>query len=955
MDMRPAVLSLREAERLACTPVLGPVFAEHLAEEERTLEAALGRFAPERIDHAQIKRDALDWLQVILGRLTNEFVFERFAAFRAVHDRFWRPGVSTGPARRTLVNSFSSSSFWRDCLDDSGTPTPLGRLLASLTENWRSAVMETVERLDMHRKEAAAIISPGATDPGRLETLEFGLSDLHCHGRSVAIARFALGSVVYKPRDITTEQVWNDTFAYVLQRTFGGTTDMPRVARMAGFGLVEHIRPAPCETESDVEDCYRRFGAIAALAHGLGATDLHHENIIVREAVPYVIDAETMLPASLRPRDEAVCHAAHSLNAPLRTFPSIYASGLLPVRVAQRRAASGSQKSAESEHTMGGLAPFGLEAINVLVPVNPDTDELSYAACPACERRVSNLPFRVGRTVLPVDKVGFVVEGFARAYDTVLKEKDAIRDRVAAGLDTAPIRLVPRPTRMYAAVIARSLCAETLASPSRRRAAIRSDLSSASRAEIDVDNTLLETEVAQVLHADVPYFALGIRESMIDGAELGATPLRQMSDRLGELGDDDKVLQTATLGLSVGAEANIVDSPQPEADPRLRRLNTLLRVISEAAQYDASGLWWPQVTNDEGRPGTRAHRDREALYDGSAGTAIVLAEVGRILGRSELCEMARAALLYPGCGELAAERGPGLARGLGGFCFALLRAGTALQDDAMIARAFDLLHRHAPRMVGSDSPSDLMFGRAGLLMALLAAEAAEPGPGLRAIADGVARNLIADKVDGPEGCFWPGGTGRPALHAAHGATGIAVALARWTALRGDGSSLDTVRAALSADDRFWRDHLNGWQHVPNIEPPAAGWSWCGGRAGAVSARSLVWNLVGHPFDIERAYRAASAEAGGSLVRPALGLCCGTSGILDALLTGARALSGGATRELQARMVQRAGEAEEILIGSTALGKVNPLFTTLFSGGGGAAGALARSLWPDRIGSLVWFE
>ena len=422
------------------------------------------------------------------------------------------------------------------------------------------------------------------------------------------------------------------------------------------------------------------------------------------------------------------------------------------------------------------------------------------------------------------------MDGFETAYDIICAARTVVSDKISAGIDRARIRLVPRPTRLYSTILTRSVSSEALTSDDTRRKIIRDDLVGLSKAEVDLDNTLLDLEIEQLVRADVPRFELGARDSGVDDADLGAPPIEQMWDRLAALCPEDKTLQAATLRLSVSSPAKYKDAVSTISDTRLMRLKTLCNTVSDAAQWDGEGVWWPQVTNDAGRRGTRVHCDREALYDGSAGTALAMAEIGVKLEDSTLTSLARASLMYPRSGHQAARRGPGLARGLAGFSFALLRAGAALDDDEMIARAIALLREYGSGWMKSGAVSDLLFGDAGLLMAALLADRINPQQEMQSLADGLAKKLVASVVEVPDGCVWPTRDGMPtSLHAAHGSTGIAAALSKWAALRGDEQTLRVIRSAFRSDDAYWMHDVSGWQHLPGDVGPVAGWSWCGGR------------------------------------------------------------------------------------------------------------------------------
>lgn len=124
---------------------------------------------------------------------------------------------------------------------------------------------------------------------------------------------------------------------------------------------------------------------------------------------------------------------------------------------------------------------------------------------------------------------------------------------------------------------------------------------------------------------------------------------------------------------------------------------------------------------------------------------------------------------------------------------------------------------------------------------------------------------------------------------AGGATGAAVSLAAWAGATGHHELARAAHAALG-EARCWLEPGLGWYAAPGHGGPAAvapvDWSWCGGAVGIGLGHLTSHVATGSVSDL------ADLTAAVELVRDALGqddgrqggLCHGTSGAIDLLLT-----------------------------------------------------------------------
>ncbi|MGH7212526.1 MAG: lanthionine synthetase LanC family protein [Acetobacteraceae bacterium] len=293
------------------------------------------------------------------------------------------------------------------------------------------------------------------------------------------------------------------------------------------------------------------------------------------------------------------------------------------------------------------------------------------------------------------------------------------------------------------------------------------------------------------------------------------------------------------------------------------------------------------------------------LYDGTAGIGLFLARLTqltrdriiRITAEGALAQALTAVEALGGAGDY------GFYSGLGGIAWACTEAGVLLEHEELAARgqAALLLAARAPP---HPHRLDIINGSAGLILALLDAVAQRRHEELMDAATRHGEHLLATAAHGAHGWSWDtlGMAGeKHLLGFAHGASGIACALAALGVTTGRGDFLDGAEAALRHERRHFRAAEGNWpdlrsfvQSGPTGEPPCM-LAWCHGAPGIGFARVLLHRLL--PADpailaeAETAIRTTAAHlAPGAAGVGNFSLCHGDGGNADLLVLAADALA-----------------------------------------------------------------
>jgi lantibiotic modifying enzyme len=329
------------------------------------------------------------------------------------------------------------------------------------------------------------------------------------------------------------------------------------------------------------------------------------------------------------------------------------------------------------------------------------------------------------------------------------------------------------------------------------------------------------------------------------------------------------------------------------------------RVVSDAVWHDGRCGWVGAVSEPAvpGRPEYRALGP--SLYGGTAGIGLFLAHLAAATREAQVRRTAVGALRHALWRAAPLPSATNFYAGTAGVVWAAATAARLLGDDELDAPARGLL---GPSTPSPDGPLDLLTGRAGSVIGLLAmAEALdEPRIAQQAIAAGDA--LIGCATVTRYGSSWRSPGKRYPHHLcgmSHGAGGIGWALLELFAATGE----DRFRAAATeafAYERSWLDPNSGtWPDLrlagarrgePSAFPSPAVATWCHGEAGIALTRLRAVTLLGpgvHRHDGEVALETTRRHLAAALPYDIedLSLCHGAAGAADALLCAADVLGG----------------------------------------------------------------
>ncbi|MBB4639441.1 type 2 lanthipeptide synthetase LanM [Longimicrobium terrae] len=838
----------------------------------------------------RVERALLQRLFTVAGPvLLQEFNIFRHPRLSAL-DRLFQ--VATGRIGREVYAAFVAelrAGGWRALLVRHPV---LARLMSVVWRHWIDATVEMVERL---RADAPALETAfGAR--GAVTGVHTGLSDAHRGGRSVSILTFSSGArVVYKPRDVAGERVWAELLAAFQDAAPAGGLRPAQVIDRGGYGWMECVESATCDTQAEADAYHERLGILLALTYALGTNDCHYENLVASGAHPVLVDLETLLHPVVDPR-------LPGAPSRVRLDESVLRTGFLPYWMGTE---------AGLAFDVSGLGAVDAQPSRRPVPEwrRPNTDLMELALEHREREPGPNAPTLRGQPLLPEHFQDAISRGFRAGYHAAAERLPALLPR----LEPLRVRMVIRPTYAY------YLAMQAAATPDALRdGVLRSirldglvgdylafDAPPANWPALAAERIALEVQDAPHFTAAATDAALETELGPLDGVILRPA-LDDVRARLARMGADDLGVQVGTVLASLDTRTEMeshapstapasgsVAVPPLSGDELLAQALEIGAALRRAAIRGVDGTpYWLSLRRNAALGKFRIEVSGPDLFEGRAGIALFFAALARATGDAEARSTATE-LLHALAAEVdAVAAAPdrlgvpqhGLA-GMAGLAYALPRAAGLLNAPALahapVERLLDVLE---PASLLDSRSFDLIGGGAGTLLSLL-------GAGDRALPFAAACGdaLLEGRVRMADGRrAWPTLENRVLTGLAHGTAGIALALARLGRATGHARFTAAAVEAAAYEDALYDDGAGNWPDL-RWDPHTFADGWCHGGPGIALAR------LDPPDDAAAAPRWRTDAARG--LRVAAGaplgrldhLCCGNLGRALCLVEGGRRL------------------------------------------------------------------
>lgn len=739
---------------------------------------------------------------------------------------------------------------------------PLRPRLQRLLEQQRSAIEALVARFIADRAELASLLGRPA---GQLTALHLGEGDLHAGGQTVAKLSLEGGTVMYKPRSLRIDHIL-ETF---LRDVFGDTDDrvyVPKVIDRGNYGWAAFVNHRYCDNEAELGTFYHGLGHWLAVLRLLGGTDIHLENLIAAGPVPVVIDVESLFALSPDMEPSGYGDAYDIAAAMIRS--SVLRTGIVPYRTP----ALGFDNV---DMSAAGALPDQQPQVHTPVIVDPGTTSARVQIVNVDMHTAQNHPSPQPKVSLYWDRIS---EGFLEA-STRLHQLDAAGRLMPLLLafEGCPVRDIRRPTQAYTEI------GRMLWHP----ASLHDEASAIERArDLLVRNAAvvavapstpeeIQAEIDDLRHGDVPIFVAPLHRGQIDAI---VADWRAMRIELEELTIRSALVATDLNQRLRDHEEERSGRFYAARHPHTERLETRRRALAADAVErllrlavrggDGSITW---ITPEISRSGWLVQPVYADVYFGLGGIVVALAgyrhevTAGRAQAIADLDEVLAGALQIMRTMQVADKpQTVGGFSGYGAQIWTWLSLYDLQREPSLLAHAVARGEALEQEGFDNDQLFDIIDGAGGAIIALLGLAEATDDARWLALAARAADHLAVTAVIDERGARWPmAGAEEPAGGFAHGAAGVAWALARLV-LAGAGSEADRVRwgalsdQAFAFQDALYDETLGNWIDIRPNAGANSFYTWCNGCVGIGLAAGDLYERSRDPRHLRTLRRAALA-------------------------------------------------------------------------------------------------
>ncbi len=933
-------------------------------------------------------RSLVEELMNSLSRIGAASFYQLFEGVRTPGFNFFlRLHASQGKAYAGIEEEHVSQElylkFCKDCVRLKYRPVfdrfpVLGRLMSLRTIYWLEVVSELLARLfaDSAHIRDFLIQGCGILEPLRkVNLIEFGLSDPHDGGRTVARLTGESGQVFYyKPRDLSIERELGSFLNWFNQQQSFVFLPYAEVLCRGDYGWVQNVEFDVSE-HFDERKYFEATGAFLFVAYLLNAADLHHGNVVATASGPVVIDGETFLqPDRMETVGGMVCQ---NLN--------LGQTGMLPCW--------GALGNGPETARISGLSPppekkSGPRGAIRWIKVNCDGMHPLQVSLEPQGRK--NLPVVDGQVVRPNDYSTSIVLGFEWAYTFFLDNHHRLvgEDGALRGFAGAKIRLLFRETQAYGTLIQRALQPQNVRDGWNYSLAVenltRLYLHDPSRESFV---SVLRQEVASVSDLDVPRFWSHVRgRNLYSGksrvGDVGLLPVSGLDTLEAKVSglnlEFDLPLQSQILQDSLrprsryldGCQlADCLDDTKSVCETAALALGGLI-LDRGLKSSDGSITWTGLFSSDSRNDGLQVIGD--SLYCGRLGICVFLSALGKMDPSGpwrNACQQLLPCLLEKSLmGLRCSDNGRlvdgslGACLGIGGALYGLSLIEENLGLPEIGCSLIEIMQTIPFSAIESDNCLDVMSGSAGLVISLVGSGLGLHGHGLDLVCQAGERLMAGIISDGEGLASWRVPFEPKSLTGfSHGAAGIGLALViagtvtkRSEFVEAGVRGFDWENSLLRGDSTNWPDRRSCSIGNPSLS--AGNCMWCNGASGIgisrVAATALGVARNSYFDDIERAVEICLT----SELLDIDNCCCGGFGVFELLLLSERVMGslGGRLQSVRERVLRSAFDRGYFRVVSDDGGRgvFDPGFWTGYSGIGYG---LLRLADPENWRSVLSFE
>lgn len=381
----------------------------------------------------------------------------------------------------------------------------------------------------------------------KVKSIKYNYGDSHNFGKTVSFIETNSTKVVYKPRNLDTDNLFNDIARIIEQNCKLNLSKICNV-NLRDHGWQEEIKYKECENEKEAERYFYRIGMNLSLFHFFHTDDMHHENLIAYGEYPYFLDLETLI--SFKKMDnikesnisEKYLEKIHDSVLNISLLPNKLKNALLDVDLG----ALSIKQEESSTWQSYVIKNAGEDNIRIEKQNSPIIKENSIV-------KIKN------KKVPPINYIDSILNGFSDCYKSIIKNKNEILKLLNSQyLQNVKFRYIHRATNQYAQFLIASTHPNYISTEKKVINLFNKFKENSNNLNIS------SNEVKSLLNLDVPYFLISynskdlfdFQNNKIEKNYFSITPKKFLEKRIEFMNKKDELEQLHFIKLSM-----VTDNP----------------------------------------------------------------------------------------------------------------------------------------------------------------------------------------------------------------------------------------------------------------------------------------------------------------------------------------------------------------------------------------------------------
>ncbi len=425
--------------------------------------------------------------------------------------------------------------------------------------------------------------------------------------------------VVYKPKSLKSDIIWNKVIEWQNSKEKIRELRGIKTIDCGTYGWQEKIDSVLENPSSNINVIYKRIGALLCMAYLCGMTDIHMENIIINQDMPYIVDTETLFNYE-KISEKGVRKWVLQSVLSTQMLPVLYGSNITSCDVA---GITGGSKKIKIRKQI--LKEVEQNKVKVVWDEKEKTD-------------IGNIPKVRYKYIEPRNYLKSIIEGFKEEYVLVLEWKSELMELFKSSImESYRSRIIYRNTNSYQSLLS------LLQNP--RYLLNKTDsenLLEVLKLNKKIPLAIAKKEIDNLQSGDIPYFTIDLQNRVFNAEEYIYTEEKRENiyKRIMNYSEEDMRKQIFLIRMSMALPENsqikkcIYKQELPERKIHAEVYHLAAKLKHDAfINYQDSIVEWINIVN--AYPSWGISEQGLDLYFGLPGNAIFLAALHKITQSQE--------------------------------------------------------------------------------------------------------------------------------------------------------------------------------------------------------------------------------------------------------------------------------------------------------------------------------